>query len=175
MLYLKKRFPEMNFYLKYIPTPIGRLYAVADEEGLLMLDFEDSKYAEKNINSFRNCIHESNSILDLAEKELNLYFKGKLKKFSVPVRFSGTEFQQKVWEELLKIPFGETISYQEQAQRLSNPKAVRAVANANSRNKISIIIPCHRVIGKDKKLTGYAGGLDKKEFLLNLENTFYKD
>ena len=165
----------MNFYLKYILTPIGRLYAVADEEGLLMLDFEDSKYTEKNINSFKNCIHESNSILDLAEKELNLYFNGKLKRFFVPVKFSGTEFQQRVWEELLKIPFGETISYQEQAQRLGNPKAVRAVANANSRNKISIIIPCHRVIGKDKKLTGYAGGLDKKEFLLNLENTFYKD
>ena len=158
----------MNFYLKYISTPIGRLYAVADEEGLLSLDFEDSKYTEKNINSFKSCIHESNSILDLAEKELNLYFKGKLKKFSVSVKFSGTEFQQKAWEELLKIPFGETISYQEQAQR-------RAVASANSRNKISIIIPCHRVIGKDKKLTGYAGGLDKKEFLLNLENTFYKD
>ena len=165
----------MNFYLKYISTPIGRLYAVADEEGLLLLDFEDSKYVEKDLSSFKNCICESNSILVLAEKELNLYFNGKLKSFSVPVKFSGTEFQQRVWEELLKIPFGETISYQEQAQRLGSPKAVRAVASANSRNKISIIIPCHRVIGKDKKLTGYAGGLEKKEFLLNLENTYYKD
>ena len=92
----------MNFYLKYIPSPIGRLCAVADEEGLLMLDFEDSKYVEKDLSSFKNCIYESNSILDLAEKELNLYFNGKLKRFSVPVRFSGTEFQQRVWEELLK-------------------------------------------------------------------------
>ena len=112
----------MNFYLKYISTPIGRLYAVADEEGLLLLDFEDSKYVEKDLNSFKNCICESNSILDLAEKELNLYFKGKLKKFSVPVKFSGTEFQQRVWEELLKIPFGETISYQE-SPKARQPKS----------------------------------------------------
>lgn len=156
----------MDFYQKLISTPLGKMKAIASEKHLLVLDFEDSKYLEKNTLIAKN---RTNSILDLLEQELHLYFSGRLQKFSVPIQFTGTEFQQKVWQELLKIPFGETISYQEQANRILSPKAVRAVANANSRNKISIIVPCHRVIGKNKKLTGYAGGLDRKEFLLNLE------
>ena len=133
------------------------------------MDFENSKYIENNTGIQSNLKNESNPILDLVEHQLSLYFSGKLKNFSIPIQLSGTEFQQRAWAELLKIPFGQTISYQEQAERLHHPTAIRAVANANSRNKISIIVPCHRVIGKNNKLTGYAGGLDKKEFLLNLE------
>lgn len=160
----------MAFYLKSFDTPLGKMTAVANEHFLLSLDFESGKYLDKNIPF--NYLNESNEILDLTEKEILLYFEGKLTNFSVPIQFSGTEFQQKVWNELLNIPYGKTISYQQQSENLQKPLAIRAVANANSRNKISIIVPCHRVIGKDKKLTGYAGGLDKKDFLLKLEQTF---
>lgn len=164
----------MNFYQKTFTTPLGKMTAIASDTHLLILDFESGKYVKKNADAFPNLKQENNAILDLLEQELHLYFSGRLQKFSVPIQFTGTEFQQKVWQELLKIPFGETISYQEQANRILSPKAVRAVANANSRNKISIIVPCHRVIGKNNKLTGYAGGLDKKEFLLNLEKQYLK-
>lgn len=157
----------MNLYSKNIPTPLGEMKAVANNKYLLLLDFEDSKYIYKHLPQSFSL--ESNAILDLVEEELNLYFKGKLKTFSIPIQISGTEFQQKVWQELLKIPYGESISYQKQSERMNAPKSIRAVANANSKNKIVIIIPCHRVIGKNKNLTGYAGGLYRKEFLLKLE------
>lgn len=160
----------MNLHSKYISTPLGMMKAVANDQYLLLLDFEGSKYIDKHLP--HNCIisdNDNHPILNLVEKELQLYFKGLLKTFSIPILLSGTEFQQQVWNELLKIPYGTTISYQQQSENINNPKAIRAVANANSKNKISIIVPCHRVIGKDKSLTGYAGGLEKKEFLLNLE------
>lgn len=102
-------------------------------------------------------------------QELDLYFQGRLKVFATPLETIGTAFQQQVWNALLTIPYGETRSYKEQAQQLGNPKAVRAVAAANGQNKVSILIPCHRVIGSDGKLTGYAGGLNRKQSLLALE------
>jgi methylated-DNA--[protein]-cysteine S-methyltransferase len=100
---------------------------------------------------------------------LDLYFQGRLKGFATPLETIGTAFQQLVWDALLTIPYGETRSYKEQAQQLGNPKAIRAVAAANGQNKVSILIPCHRVIGSDGKLTGYAGGLNRKQSLLALE------
>lgn len=157
----------MELFFKYISTPLGLMKAVANEHQLVLLDFENSKYVEKNTPT--NVIEQNNSILDLAEQELIQYFKGELQNFSVPILLSGTDFQQKVWQELLKIPYGTYISYQKQAENINAPKSIRAVANANSRNKIAIIVPCHRVIGKNKNLTGYAGGIERKEFLLNLE------
>lgn len=105
----------------------------------------------------------------LLRQELDLYFKCRLKTFTTPLEQIGTEFQKQAWDALLAIPYGETRSYKEQAQRLGNPKAVRAVAAANGQNKVSILIPCHRVIGSDGKLTGYAGGLNRKQSLLALE------
>lgn len=101
--------------------------------------------------------------------QLDEYFCGKRKEFSIPVVFTGTDFQCRVWDELMKIPYGTTISYAELARRIDNPKAVRAVASANAMNPISIIVPCHRVIGSDHKLTGYVGGLAAKRKLLELE------
>lgn len=101
--------------------------------------------------------------------QLEEYFSGKRKSFDLPFEFKGTEFQKSVWNELLKIPYGETCSYGEIAKRIGNPKASRAIGMANNRNPISIIIPCHRVIGASGKLVGYGGGLDIKEILLNLE------
>lgn len=103
------------------------------------------------------------------QKELDEYFRGERTEFSIPHRASGTEFQERVWAELAKIPYGETISYGELARRIGNPNASRAVGMANGRNPISILIPCHRVIGSNKSLTGYGGGLPNKTLLLNLE------
>ena len=104
------------------------------------------------------------------QEQLNEYFAGQRKEFSVPLLFVGTDFQKTVWNELLKIPFGRTISYGEMARHIGMPQAVRAVANANGANSISIFAPCHRVIGSDHSLTGYGGGLSAKRFLLELES-----
>ena len=103
------------------------------------------------------------------EKELKLYFEGKLTRFSVPLSLVGTDFQKSVWEILKEIPFGETWTYKKQAEILGDVKKVRAVANANGLNKISIVLPCHRVIGSDGQLTGYGGGVWRKQKLLELE------
>lgn len=114
-------------------------------------------------------IFQENEQTQLLRQELDLYFQGRLKGFATPLETIGTAFQQLVWDALLTIPYGETRSYKEQAQQLGNPKAIRAVAAANGQNKVSILIPCHRVIGSDGKLTGYAGGLNRKQSLLALE------
>lgn len=103
-------------------------------------------------------------------EELGEYFEGKRKAFDLPIQFAGSEFQCRVWSELIKIPYGTTVSYAELARRIDNPKAVRAVASANATNPISIFVPCHRVIGSNHKLTGYGGGLAAKQALLSLEN-----
>ena len=102
--------------------------------------------------------------------QLDEYFEGTRKEFTIPVVFSGTDFQRQVWSELMNIPYGQTISYSELANRIGNPKAIRAVASANAANPISIIVPCHRVIGNRHQLTGYAGGLAAKKFLIDLES-----
>lgn len=112
----------------------------------------------------------TSEVIDEASEQLGEFFAGKRKEFSVPLLFVGTDFQQTVWNELLKIPFGRTISYGEMARRIGMPKAVRAVANANGANSISIFAPCHRIIGSDRSLTGYGGGLPAKKFLLELES-----
>jgi len=110
------------------------------------------------------------AVIDACSQELDAYFTGKLKSFTVPIRLVGTDFRMKVWNELCNIPYGETISYKELAQRIGNPRAIRAVGGANHHNPVSIIVPCHRVIGAGGGLTGYGGGLDNKSFLLKLES-----
>lgn len=107
--------------------------------------------------------------IDETIAQLDEYFSGKRREFTIPVAFAGTPFQCSVWAELMKIPYGTTVSYAEVARRIGRPKAVRAVANANAVNPISILVPCHRVIGSDSRLTGYGGGLDTKRTLLTLE------
>ncbi|CAA6799642.1 MAG: Methylated-DNA--protein-cysteine methyltransferase (EC [uncultured Sulfurovum sp.] len=114
-------------------------------------------------------IEQEDEVLKQTAKELDVYFKGELKTFTVPLLFVGTPFQKSVWEALLTIPYGETSNYKKQAKMIGNEKAVRAVANANGANAISIIVPCHRIIGSDGTLTGYAGGLEMKQRLLELE------
>ncbi len=151
---------KIRKYISYYKSPIGYLKIIADDDYLLGLDFCNKKLEENK-----------NKITEQVEKELEEYFKGERKIFTVKYKLEGTEFQKKVWKELLKIKFGETLSYIDIAEKIGNKKASRAVGGANNKNSIAIIVPCHRVIGKNKKLVGYAGGLDKKEWLLKHENS----
>lgn len=162
--------------LKRIETPLGTMYACAIEEGICLLEFTDRKmletelkYLSKKLNA--TIVQGNNPHFDLLEQELKEYFEGNRKSFTVPLHTSGSKFQNSVWDALREIPFGETKSYKQQAIAIKNPEAVRAVANANGMNKISILIPCHRVIGADGSLTGYGGGIWRKKWLLELEKS----
>lgn len=160
--------------LKRIETPLGTMIACANENGICMLEFSDRKALPTELKEISkhfdaNIVQGENPHFKTLEKELEEYFEGKLKDFTVPLAPVGTDFQKKVWEILRTIPYGTTRTYQQQADILGNPKAVRAVANANGLNKISIIIPCHRVIGSNETLTGYGGGIWRKQKLLELE------
>ena len=160
--------------LKRIETPIGTMYAAATAEGICMLEFTDRKMLEtefkdlaKSLNAI--IIQGENPHFIPLEKELAEYFLGKRTEFTVPLSPVGTDFQKSVWKILMKIPYGETWNYKKQSEVLGDAKKVRAVANANGMNKISILIPCHRVIGSNGTLTGYGGGIWRKQKLLELE------
>lgn len=143
----------------------GILEIVEEEDGISSINFVEKIDDAIESDEVKRCI-----------QQLKEYFLGKRREFSIKLDIRiGTEFQKKAWRALTEIPYGETRSYQEQAIAIGNPKAVRAVGGANNKNPISIIIPCHRVIGKNKKLVGYGGGLPKKEFLLNLEKENIKE
>jgi methylated-DNA-[protein]-cysteine S-methyltransferase len=157
----------MNLAHKFIESPIGKLKAVASDQGLLAILWEhDNPRRVRLSDSARNDEHP---VLVATERQLGEYFAGKRKEFSVTLDMRGTKFQQDVWQALCAIPFGETRSYGQLARELGNPRATRAVGAANGRNPISIIVPCHRVIGSTGNLTGFAGGLDAKVYLLSLE------
>lgn len=161
------------FRSKKIQTPLGEMLAIKSEKGLCMLEFFDGKSTEKQLKEIENLgeiLEKDDEILNRLETELNNYFKGNLKEFTIPLDLIGTDFQKKVWNELIKIPFGETRSYKDQSIAVGDLLAIRAVANGNGKNKIAIIVPCHRVIGSDGSLTGYAGGKKRKQFLLELES-----
>lgn len=143
---------------KSIDTPIGKIVAIADAFGICSLDFDE-----------QTVLDEENPHLQQLEHELKEYFEGKRAHFEVALHPHGTSFQLSVWNTLCAIPYGHTISYSEEAKMLDHPTAMRAVANANGKNPLPIVIPCHRVIAKDRSLGGYSGGLWRKEFLLNLE------
>lgn len=157
-----------------IPTPVDTMLAGATDEGICLLEFTDRRMLETQLKRLRQIfkaellpgVHKHFELLD---KELKEYFAGTLKEFTVPVVLTGTPFQEKAWNQLLKISYGKTNSYKKQAEAIGLPNAVRAVAKANGDNRIAIIVPCHRVIGENGKLTGYGGGLWRKQFLLNLE------
>jgi methylated-DNA-[protein]-cysteine S-methyltransferase len=152
---------------KIIPSPIGRLRLVASDEGLAAILWDNDRPLPVHLaDLLENPAHPT---LLCAEKELNEYFSRNRKTFSVTLDMRGTHFQKQVWEALLAIPFGETRSYGQIANQLGNPKATRAVGAANGQNPIPIIVPCHRVIGANGKLTGFGGGLEIKDQLLALE------
>lgn len=161
---------ENKLIAKYIQTPLGEMMGIFTQNGLCFLEYTDKKTFKKDITSLnKEIIFTENELTLLLETEIENYFKGELKEFSIPLDITGTPFQQKVWRILQQIPYGKTISYKKQAQKYGDNKAIRAIASANGKNKISIIIPCHRVIGSDGNLIGYAGGIWRKKKLLELE------
>ena len=154
--------------LWYIETPIGVIRLAQDDEGICALHFVDSIDASKEDSIGASNVEET-PLLHMAAEQLKDYFRGERTAFALPLSYHGTPFQNMVWRALLTIPYGETRSYKEIAQAIGNPNAARAVGMANNRNPISIIVPCHRVIGSNQSLVGYGGGLDRKAFLLELE------
>ena len=152
---------EQKIYGEIYESPVGALTILAEKKGIRAIKFGEDEEVKST--------GKANEMTRWAVKELEEYFKGKRKEFTVPCRPEGTDFQKRVWEALTRIPYGETRTYKEIAAEAGNPKASRAVGMANNKNPVPIIIPCHRVVGSDGRLTGYAGGLGVKEFLLNLE------
>jgi AraC family transcriptional regulator, regulatory protein of adaptative response / methylated-DNA-[protein]-cysteine methyltransferase len=172
---------EKNDQLFYdtFPTPLGTMIAAGNINGIAILEFTDIQTTETGLLRIQKesgsiIIPGINPIIEKLKYQLNEYFDGKLRQFDLQLNISGTPFQQNVWKKLQEIPYGETWSYQEQATALGNPNSVRAVAKANGSNMIAIVIPCHRVIGKNGQLTGYSGGLWRKTWLLDHERTVLK-
>lgn len=165
---------EETVRIQYYQSPCGELILGSYGDKLCLCDWQNEERRKLIDERIRKGLHagyvvgESETIAE-AIRQLDEYFDRRRTVFDIPLLFVGTDFQQTVWHELLKIPFGKTESYAGLSQRLGNPKAVRAVAAANGANAISIFVPCHRIIGSDRKLTGYAGGLPAKRLLLDLE------
>ena len=160
--------PNLSYI--FIPSPVGQLKLIANEKALVAVLWETDRPNRVLLGDMQQ--DQDHPILNMAKQQLMAYFQGQRHQFDLPLEFYGTEFQKKVWDELLKIPYGEKRSYLDIATAIGNPKAVRAVGAANGKNPISIIAPCHRVIGKNGQLVGFAGGLDVKDQLLKLEHTF---
>lgn len=161
-------------HLTTIATPLGDMFACAVDEGICLLEFTDRKNMDKQFQSLSKAlggeiVEKDHQHFRQLENELQEYFEEKRNQFEVPLFITGTEFQEKVWQLLREIPMGETRTYKQQSEFLGNPKAIRAVGTANGINKIAILIPCHRVIGSNGELVGYAGGIWRKQKLLQLE------
>lgn len=157
-----------TLYSLYL-SPAGTII-LTQEDGLLTgLWFEGEKHSTVVDPAWKR----DETAFKAVHQQLDAYFAGKLQQFDLPIKVSGTAFQERVWKALCEIPYGQTWSYAHLAKHIGNPKAVRAVGTANGRNPISIIVPCHRVIGADGSLVGYGGGLDKKTFLLQLEKVIF--
>lgn len=172
MIYEKKY--KINLLSSRIQTPLGDMIAIADKDGLYILDFTDRKHFERNIQRLiikTNGIIEqgNNSILGLIVQELTAYFAGNLKNFTTPIHLSGSDFQRNAWDFLVTVSYGMTRTYLQQAAGIGNERACRAVAHANSKNTLAIIVPCHRIIASSGKLCGYAGGIERKKWLIRHE------
>ena len=160
--------------VSWFESPLGPLVVAANNRGVCLLEFTDRRMLENQFLTLKklfSCaiVPGRNEHLNLLEKELEQYFGGHLKQFSVPLVYPGTAFQERVWNELLRIPYGQTRSYEDLARQIAAAGSQRAVGHANGQNRIAIVIPCHRVVNKDGKLGGYGGGLWRKQFLLDLE------
>jgi AraC family transcriptional regulator of adaptative response/methylated-DNA-[protein]-cysteine methyltransferase len=173
---VKRSIVSDRFMIKTIKieTPLGEMIAGATDDGICLLEFSDRRMLPTEYKDLarylKTTIQEGDHRHFITVRDqLKEYFDGTRKEFSVPLVTPGTPFQQAVWKELINIPYGSTLSYQEQSVALGKPGSVRAVANANGMNRISIIIPCHRVIGSDGHLTGYGGGIKRKKWLLDHE------
>jgi len=156
----------MTFVFKHVPSPVGRLKLIAGDGGLTAILWQDDDPNRVRLGAM---VEGDHSVLAETESQLGDYFAGRRESFSLPLDFRGTLFQKAVWQALLTIPFGETRSYGEIARQIGRPSASRAVGAANGRNPISIVAPCHRVLGSNGALTGFAGGLAAKDYLLDHE------
>ena len=161
-------------HVAWIESPLGPLVAGANTQGVVLLEFTDRRMLETQFKTLRRhfqcaLVPGENAHLKKLKAELVRYFDGRLDRFSVPLVYPGTDFQRKVWDTLQTIPYGETWSYDGLAKKIGSPAACRAVGTANGLNRIAIVVPCHRVVGKDGKLTGYGGGLWRKQALLDME------
>lgn len=164
---------------QFIGTPLGEMIAVASDKGIMMFEFAEEAHPERALKELLRHTPPGTEIAELdhplltqLRTEIGEYFAGTRTTFGVPLDPVGTPFQLEVWSALLKIPYGQTWSYAQEAQAMGRPTAVRAVANANGRNRMPILIPCHRVIGSDGSLTGYSAGIQRKTALLALERRF---
>ncbi len=161
-------------HMTRLETPLGTMFACAVDQGVCLLEFTDRKMLETELKTLSrllraNIIQAPHPHFEQLEQELQEYFEGERKRFTVPLFAPGTAFQQSVWDMLQTIPYGTTRSYKKQALALEKPESIRAVAGANGMNRISILIPCHRVLGEDGSLTGYGGGIYRKKWLLDFE------
>ncbi|MDQ2670482.1 MAG: methylated-DNA--[protein]-cysteine S-methyltransferase [Gemmatimonadota bacterium] len=155
-----------------MPSPVGALLITSNGEGLTGVSFEEERHPRRRTDDRIDVADASGRAVDIlreTRRQLDEYFVGARREFDLPLAAGGTPFQQMVWEQLRRIPFGEAISYLELARRLGSPRAVRAVGGANGRNPIPIVVPCHRVIGADGSLTGFGGGIERKRWLLHHE------
>lgn len=169
---------KSEMFLAKTETPLGDIWIGTTNEGICFVDFiDDHEFEDKSSwipKSFKMkfTLKEAHPFIEQLKKELEAYFNQKQTYFKTPLVLSGTDFQKQVYKQLSEVPYGTTITYQQQALNMGNQKAIRAVATANGSNKHLIVIPCHRIIGKDGNLTGYAGGIWRKKALLELENAF---
>lgn len=165
----------MSLYIQYIDTPVGRMKAGATDEGICLFDFEYRRMIDAIMKRIFNGLGSTEFVeanhphIDTLRQQVGEYFEGSRKEFDLPLHLIGTDFQKKVWKGLMEIPYAETRSYEKQSIFLGDMKAIRAVAGANGENGIAIIVPCHRVIGKNGSLTGYGGGLHRKKWLIEHE------
>lgn len=181
---MEKESPFKSFNKKvsiqYYDSPCGKLILASIGDALCLCDWYEMPCAERNKRRLARLLHadfieETSPILEQTKQELNEYFAGKRKTFEMPLHPVGTDFQKQVWQALLEIPYGETRTYKEIALRVNNLKGIRAVAQAIGANGMSIFIPCHRVIGSDHSLTGFAGGIEAKRLLLEIEGHSYPE
>lgn len=157
----------MKTYFRRWRSPVGELLLVSNGNALTRLHLKNAAHYPEVDESWLE--DESLEIFDRTITQLDEYFRGERKSFDLKIEMTGTDFQKKVWNQLRQIPFGETVSYKQLAERIGKPRAIRAVGQANGRNPISILVPCHRVLGANGTLTGYAGGLHSKNYLIALE------
>ena len=163
-----------TIYIQPYSSPCGQLLLGSYDNQLCLCDWAVERHrrlVDNRLQRIFKCTYKEKStdVIDMTRRQLDEYFESKRQAFGVPLLFVGTEFQKKVWQALLAIPYGTTVSYADLARRLGMSQAMRAIANANGANAISIFVPCHRVIGSDGSLTGYGGGLPTKRYLLELE------
>ena len=168
--------PAKALYIQDIKTPIGTMGALVTDDHLVFLQFKDAVHYDRDLKKCKHLlrkelVEEPHSVFETLQSQLNEYFRGQRKAFDIPVEFVGSPFQRRVWEVLADVPYGETLSYTEQAQRCGRPSAVRAVSSAVALNKVVIVVPCHRVILSDGNAGGYSGGTNRKQHLLQLEGS----